>query len=174
MYTSSMRDKLIFIGVAVVAVVVGVLVFLSGGTAASDSSSSIVNNQPSAAVVVPFTKLIQGTQSKIAGRVNYNIVSSSELSALWKSIGAKGTPPAVDFTKQTVLAVFAGTESTSSIEIAKIEDTNSRLVSISIAKTVGACAQKVGTTSSYEMAAVSVSSLPLTHKDVLTTVPCKN
>lgn len=169
-----MRDKLIFIGVAVLAVVIGVLVFLSGSSITVPEASPVVaSNQPSA-VVVPFTKLIQGTQSKIAERVNYNIVSSSELKELWKLIGAKGTPPAVDFTKQTVLAVFAGMESTSSIAIAKIEDTNARMVSIVLTKPDSTCTQKGVTASPYEIVTVPTTSLLLAHEDVLTTASCKN
>jgi hypothetical protein len=96
------------------------------------------------------------------------------LSELWKTIGAKGTPPAVDFTKQTVLAVFAGTASTSSIEIAKIEDTNARMVSIALTKPDSTCPQKGVTASPYEIVTMPTTLLSLAHEDVLTTASCKN
>ena len=168
-----MRDKIIIISVAVLAIVIGVLVFLSGSTTVPDSSSAVASNQPSA-VVVPFTKLMQGTQSSIVTRINYLITSSAQLSELWKTIGAKGTPPAVDFTKQTVLAVFAGTASTSSIEIAKIEDTNARMVSIALTKPDSTCPQKGVTASPYEIVTMPTTLLSLAHEDVLTTASCKN
>jgi hypothetical protein len=176
MYTRDMRNKIIIIGVAVLAIVIGVLIFLSGtGSGAKlDSGTAYELNKPVAAVAVPFTKLAVGAKSSVAVRANYLITSPSELSKLWTMIDAKGNPPTVDFSKQTVLAVFAGKESTSSIAIAKIEDTNTRLVSISITRPEGACAAKVPATSPYEIAVVPASSLPLTHTDILTTTKCQN
>lgn len=168
-----MRDKIIIIGVAVLAIVISVLIFLSGSgaTTNSDLITSEPNN-PVTAVAVPFTKLVGGTKSNIAVRANYLITSPSELGELWAIIDAKGNPPEVDFSKQAVLAVFAGKESTSSIAIAKIEDTEARMVSISIIRPEGICAQKATATSPYEIAVVPISSLPLTHEDVLTTTKC--
>lgn len=167
-----MRDKIIIISVAVLAIVIGVLIFLSGGANTPDVSPALASNQ-TPAVVVPFTKLMQGTHSNVATRVNYVITSATQLTELWKTIGATGTPPTIDFTKQTVLAVFAGTASSSSIAIAKVEDTNARMVSISITSPEGACATKVAT-SPYELAVVPVTSLPLTHADIVTTTKCQN
>lgn len=166
-----MRDKIIIIGIAVLAIVVGVLIFLSGGAKTPDVSPAVASNQTSA-VAVPFTKLAVGAKSDVAVRVNYLITSSSELSKLWTMIDAKGNPPAVDFSKQVVLAVFAGKESTSSIAIAKIEDTEARTVSISITRPEGTCAEKAVVTSPYEIAVVPISTLPMTHEDELTTTKC--
>lgn len=168
-----MRDKIIIISVAVLAIVIGVLVFLSGSTTVPDSSSVVASNQPSA-VDVPFTKLMQGTQSSIATRINYLITSSTQLSELWKTIGATGAPPTIDFTKQTVLAIFAGKESTSLIAITKIEDTNARMVSIALTKPDSTCPQKEMTASPYEIVTMPITLLLLTHEDVLTTASCKN
>lgn len=170
-----MRDKTIIIGVAVLAIVIGVLIFLSGSGATTNSDLITPEpNNPDTAVAVSFTKLAQGAKSSIAIRANYIITSSSELGELWTMIDAKGNPPEVDFSKQAVLAVFAGEEPTSSIAIAKIEDTNARLVSITLTKPEGACATKASATSPYELAVVSATSLPLTHADILTTTKCQN
>jgi hypothetical protein len=152
------RDTLTIGGVALISVAIGVVVFLSGA----------VTNR-SSVVTVPFTTLIQGRQSAVARRVNYFITSSAQLSEIWKVVNASGTPPKVDFKKQAVIAVFAGNESSSSIAVAKIEDTNARMVSIAIAKpdcTANADA------SPYEIVAVPTTSLPLAHTDIPTTVDC--
>ena len=58
MYTIVMRDKIIIISVAVLAIVIGVLIFLSGGSNTSEVSPALASNQISA-VAVPFTKLAE-------------------------------------------------------------------------------------------------------------------
>jgi hypothetical protein len=164
------KNVLIIIGVALLAIAIGVAVFVSGN-GATQNTASVVSPQPSA-VIVPFTKIKQGEQSAIGARVNYVLTSSSELIKLWKMVGATGTPPTVDFNKQAVIAVFAGKESTSSIAVAKVEDSDARMVSITLAKPEGACAVKKSAASPYEIVAVPATSLPLTHTDVVTTASC--
>jgi len=63
-----------------------------------------------------------------------------------------------------VIVVFAGNESSSSIAIAKIEDTTARTVSIAITKPD--CAKPPSVASPYEIVAVSATSLPLAHQDI--------
>lgn len=170
-----MRDRIIFIIVAIVAVVIGVLVFLYGniGNGSSmDATSSRAEYTPPSAVSVPFTKLVQGAKSDIVERVNYLITSPVELSELWKLIDATGPPPTIDFKTQMVIAVFAGKESTYSIEVSNIEDTDSRMVSIAIAKPDGICTKFA--TSTYEIVMVPITSLQFTHKDIQTTASCPN
>jgi hypothetical protein len=166
------RDTLIIIGIALVALVIGVVVFLSGHGGVPDTSSAVANTQPSAAVSVPFTEITRGSKSTVTTRVNYFITSADQLSKLWKMIDATGTPPVIDFNTHAVLAVFAGKESTSSITVAKIEDTSTRMVSVAIAKPDSACAKKPLATSVYEIVAVPTTSLPLAHQDISTTATC--
>lgn len=173
----SMRDKIIFIGVAVVAIVIGVLVFLYGNVGTdtpSSASPSLAGYDQSATVSVPFTKLAQGSESSVPMRVNYIITSPDQLDELWGLINATGTPPVVDFNTHAVLAVFAGEQSSSSIAIAKIEDTDARMVSIAITKPGDSCAKKVATTSPYEIVMVATTPLTLTHTDLPPTVSCPN
>lgn len=166
------RETLIIIGVVLVALIIGVMVFFSGrGSVSTDTSSVVANTQPSA-VIVPFTEITSGSKSTVATRVNYVITSTDELNKLWKMIDATGTPPAIDFKTHAVLAVFAGKESTSLIIVAKIEDTNARMVSVAITKPDGACAPKQSAMAPYDIVAVPVTSLPLAHEDISTTVPC--
>ncbi len=173
-YTGDMRDKILFSGVAVIAVIVGALVFVSGRGTVSNGSPTVTDYRNATATAVPFTKLVQGTTSAVSDRTNYLITSPNQLSELWKMIDAHGTPPVVDFTTHAVLAVFAGKQPDASIAVAKIEDANERLVSIIITKPATACAQKAVVDSPYELVAVATTSLPLTHQDIPTTVNCPN
>lgn len=152
-----MRNRIIVGGVVGVVIVVGVLISFYG--------SSISNDQSSTAISVPFTKLAQGTQSTVSTRTNYLITSTSELEKLWKLIDAKGSPPAIDFTKNSVAAIFAGT-------IAKVEDTNVRTVMVALATPDGRCLPKNATTTPYEIVTVPVTSLPLAHTDISIPVVC--
>ncbi len=131
---------------------------------------SFTDTESSLTATVPFTKLTAGRQSVIPKRVNYVITSPIQLNELWQVVNAPGTPPAVDFETQAVLAVFAGNESSSSIAIAKIEDSNARMVSIAITKPD--CTEPPSVASPYEIVAVSATSLPLKHSDIPITISC--
>ena len=162
------QEKLIIIGTALL-IVIGIPVFF---LTRNTPSPIVITDVPPVVVAVPFTKLTQGTQSVVARRVNYVLTSSTELSELWRTIDAPGKPPRVDFKKNAVLAVFAGNESGTSISVAKIEDTNTRMVSIAIAKPNGPCELVQPAASPYEIVTVPTTSLHLTHEDISTTVSC--
>jgi N-acetylmuramic acid 6-phosphate (MurNAc-6-P) etherase len=124
---------------------------------------------------VPFTELVSGTKSSVNQRVNYLITSQDELLELWNMIDASGAPPTVDFTKDVVLALFAGEEPTNgfSISVSKIEDSASaRQVIIELSQPGGSCVLAQSTTSPYEIVETSLTSLPLTHEDEATTTSC--
>ena len=171
-YTDDMqkRDALTIVGVALIAIAIGVVVFVSGNGNVKNTASVATNQLP--AVVVPFTKITQGKQSAIARRVNYFITSPTQLSELWKLVGATGAPPKVDFKTHAVIAIFAGNESSTSIAVAKIEDADTRMVSIALAKPDTTCAKKSSTVSPYEVVVVPTTSLPLAHQDIVTTAGC--
>lgn len=166
-----MRDKIIIVSVAVAVIVIGILVFFSGNKKVSTTPASVAESV--ATTTVPFTKLVQGAKSNVTTRANYVIASADGLSEFWKMAGASGKPPAVDFKTQAVIAVFAGKEPTSSISIAKIEDSSVRMVSIAITKPEGVCAKKASISSPYEIAVVPATLLSLAHEDILTTTTCK-
>lgn len=171
-YTEAMRrDALILTGAVVVAICVGIFAFLANGGNFANIFSSTASRD-SVAYMVPFTKIAGGSQSSVDRRVNYFITSPSELSELWGMVNATGTPPSVDFSTHAVIAVFAGKEPSSSITVAKIEDANERIVSIAVTKPDGACSTNKAAASPYEIVAVSATSLPLTHTDLVTTTTC--
>jgi hypothetical protein len=165
-----MREKIMLISMATVAVVAVGMLFLIGQT--SPSALSAAKQSEPAVVIVPVTKLVQGMQSGIAVRANYLITSAADLTKLWKMIGATSTPPVVDFTKDTVLAVFAGDEPSLAIAVAKVEDTTERLVSITITRPDGTCTTKKPITSPYEIVTVPTTPLPITHEDIDATTSC--
>ncbi|MFA6408228.1 MAG: hypothetical protein WCW36_01990 [Candidatus Paceibacterota bacterium] len=155
-----MRGKTSIIVFAIVAIAIGILIF--------------AYTTKTAASVVPFTPIAHGEESSMNRRVNYRITSASQLSELWKTLNATGTPPVVDFKTHDVLAVFAGPESCTKIAVAKIEDTNKRMISITVAKPDYTCDTKPSATSPYEIVVVPTTSLPLTHQDLLATADCPN
>ena len=168
-----MREKAVFTGVAVMAVaVIAIFIVSSNGSGTAADVSAGAGSAAPAMTTVPFTTLVQGMQSGIVSRTNFIITSSSEMTKLWKMIGATSTPPTVDFNKDIVLAVFAGKTSSASIAVAKIEDTSERMVSITIAKPEGSCPQIYSTVSPYELVAVPATSLPVTHQDTLVPGTC--
>lgn len=165
------KDALILMGSAIVAVAIGAFIFSSnGGNLAGVFSAGVNNNQKNK--VVPFTEIARGSQSAIDKRVNYFITSSDQFSELWGIVNATGVPPEVDFKTHAVIAVFAGNESSTSIAVAKIEDTNARMVSIALASPSENCVSKQQTTTPYEIVVVPTTSLPLVHEDIVTTASC--
>jgi len=122
--------------------------------------------------VVPFTTLVEGRQSAVERRVNYLITSPADLKQLWKVVQATGTPPAIDFASQSVIAVFSASESSSSIAVAKIEDSDKRLVSVALAEADAACTRKSSGSTPFEIVAVPATGLVLAHEDTVTTVGC--
>ncbi|MSU74697.1 hypothetical protein EXS57_02880 [Candidatus Kaiserbacteria bacterium] len=162
------REKFMLIGTALL-VGIGIPVFF---ITQNISSSITITDVPSTVVSIPFTTLTQGTQSAVARRVNYVLTSPTELSELWRAIGAPGKPPKVDFKTHAVIAVFAGSQSSASITVAKIEDASTRRVSIAITEPDDGCAEIQSAMLPYEIVAVSRTSLPLTHEDLSTTTSC--
>ena len=125
------------------------------------STVAFLAHAPSAAkqaqaAVVTFTPLASGTSATAFGRVDYRITSTEDLAKLWKMLGASSTPPAVDFSREEVLAVFAPAPR---VEVAAIEDAATRMVKVEI--------RSCGTASStaYELVTAPATSLSYTHAD---------
>jgi hypothetical protein len=149
-------EKKNVVGFVAAFIVMVVFITVYGNTISSSSS---------AAISVPFTRITQGTQSNISERTNYLITSSDELTKLWKMVGAKGDPPKIDFTKDCIAAIFAGT-------VSRVEDTNVRTVMVTLGTPDGRCLSKNATTTPYEIVTVPITSLPLAHKDISLTNVC--
>lgn len=174
-YTGSMRNKFVIIGIALLAVALGVLVFLS------DRNRNFQNTPyPSTAdsnasdKAVSFTRLAYGSRSSVTARVNYLITSPGQLKELWKLIDATSTPPSVDFKTQAVIAIFAGEKPSAgyAVAVSKIEDAEKRMVSVALTDPDDSCATKRSTMAPYEILLMPATPLSLTHEDLLTPVSC--
>jgi len=168
------RDTYVVGGIAVAAIIIGASLSLYGGNGFSNTSpSAAIENQP-AAVIVPFTKLAQGVKSTVSTRTNYLITSASEFTKLWQMVDAKGKVPAVDFTKNDVVAVFAGQKMTGGYEItvSKVEDTNVRNVVVTLAKPGSDCVLTQSTIAPYQIIEIPKTTLTFAHIDQDTTINC--
>lgn len=172
-YTVVMKkDAALALGAALIAIAFGTYFFLSGDL--SDAPTDLGADGP-AAVVVPFEKVMQGSQSKVSRRVNYLITSPAELAELWKLIDATATPPAVNFATDAVVAVFAGEKPTTghAVTVSKIEDADAaRTVFITLTEPDADCIVGQAQTAPYEIVTVPVTALPLAHEDSTSTVGC--
>lgn len=168
-----MRSALIMGGVVLAVVIIAVLVFLYSGGNLNTVPSAATENHP-IVTAVPFTKLVQGTQSGVSIRTNYLITSASGLEKLWKMIVANGKMPVVDFTAYSVAAVFAGEKPTDdyAIAVSKVEDTNVRTVVVTLAQPDASCKPKHSATAPYELIVLPKTSLTFTHEDRIATTSC--
>lgn len=164
-----MKDSFLAFGLIILALLVGVGIFLYS---TQPAAAPISQTTPSKEVA--FTELAQGTHSKEKRRVNYLIQSTSELTRLWSMIDAAGSPPAIDFSTDSVIAVFAGEQPTlgHSIEVTRVEDGEKRKVTIMFSKPGGSCVIGQALTSPYQIVKVSKTSLSLTHETLTSTISC--
>lgn len=164
-----MKDALLLLGVFVAALAVGGTVYWY---ADMQTPAAVVEST----VKVPFQELAHGTQSKETRRANYLITSTYELNQLWKMIDAKGVAPTVDFSRDVVVAVFAGTQPTLgySIAISSVEDSDNRMITVTLLKPGASCLAGETATSPYQVVKMQKTELPFAHSDALVTQSCLN
>lgn len=169
-----MKDGFIIIGFSLVALVVGAYLVLHGRGAFPNTDSAMSSNRSSAAVMVPFTPLAKGTYTNISTRTNYLITSKVQLEELWKLVTATSTPPAVDFSRNYVAAVFAGDEPTSGygVTVARVQDAHERMVTVVLTSPGSGCAITKSPTRPYQIVELPRSSLPVTHQYEMATTSC--
>ena len=169
------RDIVVLVVAVISAVIVGAFIFVSNGGNLASVFSTVTDNGKKTKVV-QFTEIARGSQSAIDRRVNYFITSRDQFNRLWETIDASGTPPAVDFETHAVIAVFAGQEPTASygIKVAKIEDTDKRMVSITLAKPDDDCTAAQVVTMPYQLIVLPTTSLPLAHEDEAVEINCSS
>ena len=168
------RDVAIVLGLALVAVVIGVLIFLYGRSAVPPFSPSAAAGDTPTAAAVPFTELARGAHSTVTARANYLVTSPGQLAQLWKMVDAAGQAPLVDFSSDSVIAVFAGTEPTAgyAIAVSKVTDGQVRLVTVTLTAPDSTCILAQSKTAPYQIVELPKTALPLTHEDVATTTNC--
>jgi hypothetical protein len=77
-----------------------------------------------------FTTLGRGDLSRIEDSRDVVVRTAAEWSTLWQEHAGKGKPPAVDFTRSIVIAVFLGSRQSAgyTVEITRIEKDGTGLV----------------------------------------------
>ncbi len=151
-------------------ILLGLLLVVVAGMFAVGSSWS-----GPAAALVPFTILAEGPHSVIDSRVNYLITTQEEFAALWELLKEPPPAPTVDFSANVVAAVFAGEAPTTgyAIAVAEVEDADSRIVKIELARPDESCVLAQSLTAPYQIIELPKTSLPFTHSDIWTTKACQ-
>ena len=175
-----MNTRLIILGTAVLAVIVGLLLYVRMQNA--ETTPVPITNTTTPAVTeqtINFKVLDQGIVAPGAkNRKNYAIYDPKELSSFWDIAHGKdgSKPPKVDFSHSYVMAVFAGTKPTSgySITVAKIKEIDeSRLVDIVISEPGEGCSLETNSTSPYQFIEVPYGNeVSLSHADAVVKTPC--
>lgn len=182
-YTRDMRNTLVIGLLCVVAVIIGVWLYTTAkappvvlrDTAGTKDTEHAVGG----AGPVSFSVLDQGTAAQaFAVRKNYAIYDAGEFATFWKKVhGENAKVPYIDFSKQYVLAVFAGTEPSGgySIGVSKVVKSGTQLaVTVTIEKPGISCVVTQALTTPYEFVAVdSSAAMKLTHTEETTTKDCK-
>jgi len=172
-----MRNAGLFLGTLLMIAMGGAYLYFGGfsyGQGSQPAAGVPVVQKSSASVAVSFAELAKGTQSTVTKRTNYLITSTSELSALWKMVDAKGQIPVVDFKTNIVIAAFAGTKPTAGydIRITGVEDNAMRLVTVTLSTPDSSCLLAQSLTSPYQIMELPKTTLPLTHNDLGARTSC--
>lgn len=178
------REFLIIVNVAFISMIVGGGLYYfapspqathtaSDGTFATVSSASAKDSQ-----TISFDILDIGTRAAgVTARKNYAAYSKEDFAKIWKM--AHGTDrmpiPTVDFSKNFVIGVFSGKQSTGghTIEVAKVTDIgNIRTVAVALTSPGQNCIVTEALTNPYQIIVVPFTYADLTHEDISTTVSC--
>ncbi len=168
-----MRDTLVLVALALLAAVVGVLLYYSHGSQAA--SPAAADTSAGASVTeVPFTVLASGNQANVTARANYRITSTSQLGQLWDMISASAPVPSVDFATNDVVAVFAGNEPTAGyqIAVAHVQDGAERMVIVNVTSPDATCVLAQTKTQPFQVIELPKTELPMAHTDIATTTSC--
>ena len=126
-------------------------------------------------LVVAFQKIAEGENAAVSKRVNYRIQTADELAQLWQDLNIEEPPPAVDFSKSEVAAVFAGLAPSSGygIGVIKVVDSKkTRTVLIELTRSDSECGYKHDAVSPFELIVFPRTTLRLTHIDQPVSVQC--
>lgn len=173
-----MRNLLIIGGICVLAIAFGAWLYVTHPNAPI-ATTIVANTETPTGKDVSFTVVDQGDQAAgMPARKNYAIYDAGTFADFWKKEHATDgkKAPFVDFSKNYVIAVYAGTEPTGGYKIAvtKITDTaNQRSVEVAITAPGGNCSVIEEQTSPYQFVVVPDSGIEaLSHTDTQTTGNC--
>jgi hypothetical protein len=174
-----MRNFLLVAGIAIVAIVLGMLLFLFGPKSLqSDVNNALLSGQIGTPKPPVYVVLEAGTDAiSISDRTNYRIMRAQDLSALWPLVyGDRDAPPipSVDFSKYEVLAIFDGTHSAGGfdVKITDISDANPVRTVVIDHITPGPTCGTQGPSSPFKIIQVPKTTFSLSHKDVTSASIC--
>lgn len=123
---------------------------------------------------VAFREIARGERSAVTIRKNYLIASPSDYALLWRMLDAQGEPPEIDFETESVLAVFAGRQSTAGYEIRvkHIEDETARKVLLAFTKPNENCLTAQAIIEPYQIVVVPKTTLGYVHEDEVVKKSC--
>lgn len=181
-YTIRMRNLLIIGGICIVVLAAGLGLYWESmqtqKTAQSAVTASASTQQP-AEKTIPFKVLDQGANAKgMPERKNYAIYDTREFATFWQQAhGNDGKPvPVVDFSKNYVIGIFAGTEPSGGYTIGV-----SRVTEAGTARSIAVVLQEPGDnctvieeqTSPYQFVSVPLSDADaLAHTDAHVKTSC--
>jgi hypothetical protein len=177
------KDTLILLGAVLAAIVIGLGLYgaYSSDTEQAQTTSTDQTTQtPAQPQSVTFRVLDAGANAANADtRKNIAAYSKESLTQLWDIVYGSDatTPPQIDFSKEYVIGVFAGQQSTGgySIAVSSVTDTgNTRNVAVTITKPGQNCFTTEALTNPYQIVVVPVTDATnLERKDSIVTTNCK-
>jgi len=166
-----MRDVFIVLGAGIIVVAIGIAVLAPEDKSMQDPVAGTV---PATRTSVSAQELAHGERSTVVRRTNYLINSTSELSEVWNMIETDAQQPEVDFTRNSVVAVFAGKKPTAGhdIEVTKVEDGIVRKVFLKLTSPGVSCLLAQSLTQPYQIIEIPKTSLAYAHEDTAITESC--
>lgn len=165
-----MKDLLSVLGMIVVAIVVGGVLYFFGPTL-----SRTLLNHPGENL--SFTVIDSGGVAvDMDHRANVRLQNADDLQRLWSQVyGADAPAPDIDFNKYDVFAVFEGSHSTSGygIKISAVYESNG-MRSVQVLRTVPgpSCTTASQITSPFQMIRISKTDLEYSVTDTTETTTC--
>jgi hypothetical protein len=175
-----MRNLLIIGAICALALAVGGFLYWHTSLSQASLTAAGANAGASEGRNIPIKVLDQGENAfDMASRKNIAIYDPIAFADFWKKAhGTDGTPlPSIDFSKNYVIAVFAGTVPSSgySIEVDKVTDEeDARSVAVLIEEPDASCRVIQEDRHPYQFVSVAFTdATALAHTDVRTKRPCQ-
>lgn len=168
-----MKKGLLFLVLALIIIFLAWLLLGKGTPVGAPDTTANVPDGP-----VPFEILEEGVNAAVTEGKNYRIQSDEQLAALWEMIYGTGSAPAmpaVDFSKEEILAVFSGQKNTGGYDVSikeVMQKNGMRVVTIVHEAPGDGCSMTDALTSPFELIRVPVGTDNLTHKDEEVVASC--
>ncbi len=168
-----MRHILIVLSICVVAIIMGILLYVYGPSELREvpvqSGASAISAD--AAADVPFSVLVSGTSAVAQPeRKNFAVYGEEDFQRLWEQAYGEEAPvlPSVNFEEEYVIGVFAGERSSGgyAIAVSRVTDENAvRTVTIALTTPGPSCAVTQALTSPFQFVTVPLSDRTLARVD---------